>query len=112
MESKAKTVEPKDQVSGDHLEKLSYRMTRLTEEAGLTLAETTKAVGSMTAVMELLRSQAADVGKMAEEVRELAGMAQKRAESARTFSILATISSTICTGLAVVLLVLLIQVKG
>lgn len=66
----------------------------------------------MPSVMELIQSQAADVAKMAEEVRELAGMAQKRAESSRTFSILATISSTICTGLAVVLLVLLIQVKG
>lgn len=68
MESKAKTVELKDHVSGDNLEKLSHWMTRLTEEAGLTLAETTKAVGSMTAVMELIRSQAADLEKMAEEV--------------------------------------------
>ncbi|BBF63875.1 MULTISPECIES: hypothetical protein [Acidithiobacillus] len=112
MESEAKTVEPKDHVSGDNLEKLSHRMTRVTEEAELTLAETTKAVVSLTAVMELIRSQAANVEKMAEEVSELAGMAQKRAESARTFSMLATISSTICTGLAVILLVLLIQVKG
>ncbi|PZD82062.1 hypothetical protein DN052_03155 [Acidithiobacillus ferrooxidans] len=80
MESGAKTVEPKDHVSGDNLEKLSHWMTRLTEEVQLALAETTKAVVSLTAVVELIRSQAANVEKMAEEVSELAGMAQKRTE--------------------------------
>ncbi|MBN6742264.1 hypothetical protein JKG47_17425 [Acidithiobacillus sp. MC6.1] len=59
MKLKAETVEQKNKISGDDLGKLSQLMTRLTEKADLTLAETTKTVGSMTAVMELVRSQAA-----------------------------------------------------
>ena len=52
MKVKAETIEQKNKISGEDLGKLSQLMTRLTEEAGLALAETTKAAGSIATYMD------------------------------------------------------------
>ncbi len=92
-------------------EDLTRSVARLTEEVERLLEESTQTILSLTATIEQIQPQVAATVKAAKEVRELADAAQERAKSARTWSIVATIASTICTGLGVTLLVLLIHIQ-
>ncbi len=92
-------------------EELARSVARLTEDAERLLVESAQTIHSLTAAMEQIQPQMTAAAKAAKEVRELADTAQERAKSARTWSIIATIASTICTGLGVTLLVLLIHIQ-
>lgn len=112
VESKAPISPQKKALGTDDVEELAQSIADLAEEAGRMLTEAAQVIHSMTAVMEQIQPQVAAAAKAAQEVRELADATQERAKSARTWSIVATIASAICTGLAVVLLILLIHVQS